>query len=238
MVSERMTMVLALLDRTSTPHDIGGLSHLASAAASTVLGVDGISAGVGTGPGGVALAWGCEIVGTSLENQQFTLGEGPGVDAVASGAPVLVADLADARARWPAFVQAAAELGVRAVFAFPLRIGAISVGTMLAHRLSAGPLEAGQVVDALALADVVKIALLDRSSVEVGAEDRAPTGWAAPVTYRAEVHQASGMVSVQLGVSLALALVRLRAHAWAEDRLLADVAADVVARRLRFDPDL
>ena len=59
------------------------------------------------------------------------------------------------------------------------------------------------------------------------------------MTYRAEVHQATGMVSVQLGVSLAEALVRLRAHAWAEDRLLADVAADVVARRLRFgEPDL
>ncbi|MFD0630267.1 ANTAR domain-containing protein [Catenulispora yoronensis] len=55
------------------------------------------------------------------------------------------------------------------------------------------------------------------------------------MTYRAEVHQATGMISVQLGVSLAEALVRLRAHAWAADRLLADVAADVVARRLRFD---
>jgi hypothetical protein len=239
MVSERMTMVLALLDRTSGPSGAGGLSHLASAAASTVLGVDGISAGVGTGPGGTALAWAGEAVGTNLEHQQFTLGEGPGLDAVTSGVPVLVADLAEAGARWPAFAPAAVELGVRAVFAFPLRIGAISVGTMLAHRLSAGPLATGQIVDALALADVVTIALLDRSSVEARTGDHAPTGWAVPVTYRAEVHQATGMVSVQLGVSLADALVRLRAHAWANDHLLADVASDVVARRLRFDdPDL
>jgi hypothetical protein len=43
------------------------------------------------------------------------------------------------------------------------------------------------------------------------------------------------MISVQLGVSLAEALVRLRAHAYAEGRLIAEVAADVVARRLRFD---
>lgn len=52
---------------------------------------------------------------------------------------------------------------------------------------------------------------------------------------RSVIHQASGMVSVQLGVSLAAALARLRAYAYANDHSLADVAKDVVARRLRFD---
>jgi hypothetical protein len=45
------------------------------------------------------------------------------------------------------------------------------------------------------------------------------------------------MITVQLGVSVAVALIRLRAHAYAHDRRLRDVAGDVVARRLRFDPD-
>jgi len=49
------------------------------------------------------------------------------------------------------------------------------------------------------------------------------------------VHQATGMISVQLEVSLAEALVRLRAHAYANDRPLNEVAADVVARRLRLE---
>jgi hypothetical protein len=235
MVSEQMAMVLALVDRTSASHSTGGLSHLASAAASAALGVDGISAGVGSGPQGVALAWNGDAVSTGLENQQFTLGEGPGLEAAAWGVPVLVPDLADALARWPAFTPAATGLGACAVFAFPLRIGAISVGTMLAHRGTAGPLDPGQVTDALALADAVTIALLDRSFADADRADHAPLGWATPVTFRAEVHQATGMLSVQLGVSLAEAMVRLRAHAWSGDRLLADVAADVVARRLRFD---
>jgi hypothetical protein len=235
MVSEQMTMVLALLDRASAPQGAGGLSRLASAAASAALGVDGISAGVGTGPQGVALAWNGDAVSTGLENQQFTLGEGPGLDAAASGVPVLVPDLAGARARWPAFTPAATDLGARAVFAFPLRIGAISVGTMLAHRAAVGPLDPRQVTDALALADTVTVALLDRSFADADRAHLAPLGWAAPVTFRAEVHQATGMISVQLGVSLAEALVRLRAHAWSGGRLLADVAADVAARRLRFD---
>jgi GAF domain-containing protein len=235
MVSEQMTMVLALLDRASAPNGTGGLSRPASAAAAAVLGVDGIAAGIGAGPQGVALAWDGDAVSAGLENQQFTLGEGPGLDAAASGVPVLVADLLEARTRWPEFAPAAVELGVRAVFAFPLRIGAISVGTMLAHRGSVGPLNPAAVTDALALADSVTIALLDRSFSDADRADQAPLGWAAPVTFRAEVHQATGMISVQLGVSLAEALVRLRAHAWSGDRLLADVAADVVARRLRFD---
>jgi AmiR/NasT family two-component response regulator len=54
---------------------------------------------------------------------------------------------------------------------------------------------------------------------------------------RAEVYQATGMISVQLGVSLEEALVRLRAHAFAASTPLDDVAGNVVSRLLRFDPD-
>jgi ANTAR domain-containing protein len=133
------------------------------------------------------------------------------------------------------FTAAALDLGARAVFVFPLRIGTISVGTLLAHRSVPGSLAAGQITDALALADAMTLALLHRQWPEAENTEQPGPGWARPVTYRAEVHQATGMVSVQLGVSLAEALVRLRAHAWTAGRLLADVAADVVARRLRFD---
>ena len=48
------------------------------------------------------------------------------------------------------------------------------------------------------------------------------------------VHNAAGMVSVQEGISVTEALIRLRAFAFSSDRLLADVAEDVVARRLRL----
>jgi hypothetical protein len=45
------------------------------------------------------------------------------------------------------------------------------------------------------------------------------------------------MIIAQLGVSAAVALIRLRAYAYAHDRRLRDVARDVVARRLRFHAD-
>jgi len=42
------------------------------------------------------------------------------------------------------------------------------------------------------------------------------------------------MIMVQLDVSLAEALLRLRAHAYATGQTAASVAADVVSRRMRF----
>jgi hypothetical protein len=238
-VSDRMAIVLASLDRTSAPNGTGGgLSMTACAAASTALEVDGLCAVVGTGAGGTVLAFGAQAVSAALEDLQFTLGEGPSVEAAATGIPVLAAELAAAARRWPAFTGPAVELGVNAVFAFPLRIGAIGLGTLTAYRAAAGPLHPGQVTDALALADAVTLIVLhsqSAQSADPGPAGRPGPGWAAPATYRAEVHQATGMVSVQLGVGLAEALARLRAFAFGRDLLLADVAADVVARRLRFD---
>ena len=160
------------------------------------------------------------------------MGQGPGLAAVATGFPVLVPDLLDTAARWPAFTPGATELKVRAVFAFPLRIGSISIGALVAHRAGPGPLGAGQLVDALALADAVTLVLLHR-------QDH-PASWppqdlARHEPYRAEVHQATGMISVQLGVGLAEALLRLRAYAYSNDRPIALVAGDVVAHRLHFD---
>jgi len=188
---------------------------------------------------GMVLAWGQQDVCAALEELQFTLGQGPSVEAPAEGAPILVADLATAGARWPAFTPAARALGVSALFAFPLQIGAISVGVLLAHRAAAGPLSAQQLADALALADAVTVLLLHHAAPEpdtTGTGCGAPwPGWAAPATYRAQVHQATGMISMQLDVDLAEALARLRAYAYAQDRRVAEVADDVVARRLRFD---
>jgi hypothetical protein len=56
-------------------------------------------------------------------------------------------------------------------------------------------------------------------------------------SHRAEVHQASGMVAVQLGLAVADAEARLRAHAYAVDRSVVDVARDIVDRHLRLIDD-
>jgi hypothetical protein len=162
-LSDRMTAVFALLDGEGAGERDEGLLPAAATAAAEALGVDGVWAGAGVGAQGVVLAWGQDKASTELQDAQFTLGQGPGLEAAAAGTPVLVPDLADAASRWPGFVPAAEDLGVHAIFAFPLRIGAISVGMLTAHRAIPGPLADGQLTDALALADAVTVLLLYRA---------------------------------------------------------------------------
>jgi hypothetical protein len=174
---------------------------------------------------------------------QLTLGEGPCHDVLVLAAPVLASDLADPESgrRWPAFTAEAREHGAAAVFAFPLIVGAIRAGVLGTYRFSAGPLTGEQLGDLLILADTATILLLD----SLGASSAAADGDGAWLDgqspdlalHRAEIDQATGMLTVQLGVTITEAFIRLRAYAYAEDRRLADVAKDIVARRLRLHPD-
>jgi GAF domain-containing protein len=170
-----------------------------------------------------------------VEDLCLTLGEGPGVDAHDDGVPVVEPDLArPLRARWPSFTPPAVAAGVAATFSFPLRLGGIRLGTLTLYEVHTGRLSADQYADALVMASVVLNAVLARQA-------EAPLGDLALEletlsSTRTEIHQATGMVSAQLEVSAADALVRLRAHAYAEGRTLSDVAADVLGKRLRLPP--
>jgi GAF domain-containing protein len=174
-----------------------------------------------------------DALAADLAELVLTLGEGPGVEARVGG-PVLVPDLASDE-RWPAFAAAAVLNGARAAYALPLQIGGIRLGVIDLYRGQPGRLEQAQVDDALILADMVCALLID------SANDNYPSpngqGPERARLQHPEVHQATGMVIVQLGVSAAVALVRIRAYAYAHDRRLRDVARDVVARRLRFRPE-
>ncbi|PEG42605.1 hypothetical protein CRI77_08495 [Mycolicibacterium duvalii] len=169
---------------------------------------------------------------------QTTLGEGPGIDASATGQPVLVDNLTSAAShrRWPMFATQASRLDVRSVHSFPLALGAINVGAMNLYSDSPRDFGRDELIDALVYADTALMLILDaRSGIDTPANDAVFNGQ-APALWRAEVHQAAGMVSVQLGISVLDALVRLRAHAYRHDLQLAAVARAVVERRLRFEP--
>jgi hypothetical protein len=170
-----------------------------------------------------------------LAELQFTLGEGPSADALGGAGPVLAPDLSgpSSRRRWPVFAPAATKRGVLAMFSFPLALGAVRVGVLDLYRDRAGPLSGEQLADALVFADAALLLVLDdRAGITATAADLVDGGFDE---WRAEVHQAAGMVSVQLGVGVEEALVRLRAYAYAHDRRLAAVARDVIERRVRFD---
>jgi ANTAR domain/GAF domain len=181
-------------------------------------------------------------VGEQLAELQLMLGEGPCHDVLASAAPVLAADLGDAEfsRRWPGFTPAARQLGAGAVFAFPLVVGTIRAGVLGLYRGPPGPLPDRQLGDLLILADAATVMVLGSAHGDAGDEDGTALDGQAPdlALHRAEIDQATGMLTVQLGVSAGEAFARLRAYAYAQDRRLADVAGDIVARRLRLHRDL
>ena len=183
-----------------------------------------------------------DVVGESLAEVQITLGEGPCHDASEYGVPVLVVSLSaeSVGSRWAAFTDAALRAGAAAVFGFPLRIGAIRLGVLGLYRDQEGPLNMFELGDALILADAATVLLLDAEARQP--DD--PFSGAAPVgqspglaAHHAEIYQATGMLTEQLGVSISVAFARLRAYAYAQDRRLSEVAHDIVTRRLRLDPD-
>ncbi|MFI9104166.1 ANTAR domain-containing protein [Streptomyces fildesensis] len=225
-----------------------------------VLGVDGIAISVASD--GTELLWFSDERSARLDDLQFTLGEGPSVEAARDGSLNLESNLERAFGeRWPAFVPAAVDSGVLAVFAFPLRLGAICFGGMTGHRRRPGPLGEQAVADALTIADAMAVYLLALGPRETGPA-ALPAGTGYPGggdgngigrntggglgsgfltgfgdLHRAEVHQAAGISSVRLDVPLPEALLRLRAHAYASDRPILDVARDIIGNRLQLPRD-
>ena len=226
MARRRIERVLAAVAAQSD----GTLADRLCAAATEGLDMAGV--GVSLASDGL-LATVCTTAGAhDAEALQVDLGEGPAHDAHALGAPVLVADL-DLDGSWPAFGPAALAIGLRATFAFPMRRGSVRLGALTLYRSAAGELADEQHADALLF---TRLAL----DLFLALQSEHPPGelhelFATSAGSAAQVHQASGMVSVQLDISVGAALSVLRAHAYAEDRSLRDLADDIVARRLRMD---
>jgi hypothetical protein len=176
----------------------------------------------------VASAYGVSVIVQDLE---FTLGEGPAMEAYAGGKPVLVDDMRSFVNRWPLFTRAIADAGIRSLYALPLQLGAIKLGVLVLYRDQPGVMEGEALAAALLVADLVTNQVLD---MQAGAVSES-LAWGIEVDdYRAVVHQATGMISAQLDCPIGEALARLRARSFAVERPIDKVAADVVTGRLRF----
>ena len=168
----------------------------------------------------------------AIQNEEFTLGEGPATEVRRHGRPVLVSDLGDATSDWPQFAPAVTRLGVGAIYAVPLRIGAVDLGVLVLGSTTPRALVGEELGDSLVLADLIGRLVLDLQA-GVASESLA---WALDATdSRTVVHQATGMIAAQLNVSVAEALIRLRANAFATDRPIDQVATEVVAGQRRFE---
>ena len=229
MAGDRLARIVAALDAGDGPRSASRLCQLSA----DVIAVSGAGVMLMSGDLPASLCT-TNAVSSLIEELQFTLGEGPCLDAYNHNQVVLEPDLADPRSpRWVAFAPKALQVGVRAVFGFPLRVGAVRLGALNLYQERPGLLSDDQHADALVMADVVARWVLDiqadatqgllAGEIEAGAE------------FYLSVHNAAGAVSAQLGVTVAEALIRMRAYAFTHDRPLRDVAGDVITRKLRFD---
>ncbi|MET9023058.1 ANTAR domain-containing protein [Actinopolymorpha sp. NPDC004070] len=226
---------------TARVEDSGSTRWVGAVCAAVVSLVDGVDAATLTvrANSWVQETWGAsDEWAASLEELQYTLGEGPGLDAFKTGNFVLAPYLSAEHARWPGFVQAVGSLGLVAVVAFPLQVGAIRLGTLDLFCRTAGRMTPDALTDAAVLADLAVYALLrqlgDPPADDPPEPDPAPSSGDLPLSYH-EVHVATGMLAAHLNVELDEAFTRLRARAYAEDRPLLALARDVVARRVPLD---
>lgn len=198
-----------------------------------------------TGGGAHETVFASDLVINELDSLQFNLGEGPCVEAFTLRKPVLVTNIALATdGRWPMFTNAARAIPIGAVYVFPLQLGAIALGVLDLYRTEPGELAGANLTGALRVADAALWSLLglrvgetlEKTVAEHGSADS--DGWlAGTALHRTEVYQATGMIIGQLGVTAQTALAKLRSVAFAQNRLLDEVARDVVARRLRFEDE-
>jgi hypothetical protein len=168
-----------------------------------------------------------------IEDLQFTTGEGPCIDAFNSGQPVLEPDLTHpSERRWPAFSGPAIDAGVGAVFGFPIANGPVRLGALDVYLDHAADLTSTQRADAVTLTEVISrtvLAIQANAAPGVLADQ-----FETIIEHRAVVHQAAGMLSAQIDIPVSDALARIRAHAYAEDKPVNDVAQDIVQRQLHL----
>ena len=177
-----------------------------------------------------------------IDELQFDLGEGPCWEAFRSRQPVMVPDIRGAAdPLWPLFGDAVRLTRALAVFAFPLFVGTTGIGSLGLYRTTAGALTEQACHDAEVLAGSVARQLL-RRILATPADDPGEPGsrtdpWQDAPHDRREIHQATGIVMNQFDLPVGAAFARLRAHALAGGETMAEVAHDVVRRRLRLsDP--
>jgi len=232
MSGQRRARIVALLVASSAGEPLGrGIA----AATRAVLGAAHV--GLLLTSGGLTTPVDCDDeVGTILDEQQANLGKGPTLAAASSSTPIVATALAQTstgRAPWPLFSGVAAELGIGSAVALPLRAGAAQLGVLTAYRSTPTPPDDEQFADGLVLADLVTDLLVGELAGTGSDELRAAID--AGFATQSVVHQAAGMLSEQLGITVIEALVRLRAHATTCGLSLTAVGRSIVSGELELE---
>jgi hypothetical protein len=227
---------LAAIERSVADPSLSGLAaglQRICRAATSSLGLTGAAVHLITGQpestgGREAVVASSDDVSRQVGELPFEVGEGPCLDAFVLARPVIVPDLLlMGPSRWPGYMSALDGHGVRASYSFPLHVGAVRFGVLDLYSATARSLDADELSLALVFAKAATETLLARPSgstvpllddLGLGAMDE-----------HLEIHQAQGMVTVDLGLDLAAALALMRAHAFSREISLFEIALLILA---------
>jgi hypothetical protein len=228
-----------LLAAMGEQRGVGAADRLCEACV-TLLGIDAAAMSLVFDGANIGTLGASGTTARAYDEEQFTHGEGPCLDAVARCEPVMVVDLADPdESRWPAYGPAMLAHQIRGVYAMPIVLAGVYVGALDVFQADPVMLSVEQVTGVVVAADLAQMPLLDLLDQNLDESARpGSVAWTElNALTRAEVSQATGMLMAQLDVEAPTALIRLRAHAYATGRSATEVARDIVARRLRLEPD-
>jgi len=232
MTEDRLFDIYALMERRGREDSKGSAL---CAVAEEFLALDGAAIVLASGNSELLSLCTSNHTAGALLDLELTLGEGPAVDASRGDAVGDINLLHATPSNWATYRPEALALGARAVFGFPIRLGAIRFGALSLFRSSPGPLNEEQNSDAYLMASVIGRAIL---AAQAGSSDEDLVGeLSGSSLLDIRVHQAAGMLSVQASMSVKDALVLLRAHAFGLECQLSELANLVVSRATRFDRD-
>lgn len=193
------------------------------------------------------LVYATDTIAQRLDELQYTTGEGPCFDAYLKDSPQFHPELTSVAqtSRWHVFAADATQLGVHALFAFPVPNGRRPMGVLELYRRTAGNLTETEYAAAAACVSAISRRLqLNWTELVTysGSAEEAINAAAATDSEprnpfsRRQVHIAGGMVAVRLGLNPGEAIDRLRAYSYTNGLPISAVAADIIARRLTL-PD-
>lgn len=162
-----------------------------------------------------------------VELFELQAAEGPCWDCFCTGEPIAAPDVAAMTERWPRFTPVALGAGFASAYAIPMRLRGAVIGALNLFRIESDALTPADVVAAQALADVATIAILQhRAGREVQLVNEQLSH---ALNSRIMIEQAKGVLSQRDGVDMEEAFARMRKYARAHNRLLAEVAQEVIA---------
>jgi hypothetical protein len=155
-----------------------------------------------------------------IQNEQ-----GPCLDCFRTGEPLANIDLRAAAERWPAFVPQALTAGFAGSSALPLRLRTDVVGAL--NLFHTGDLDEADLRLGQAMADAATISILAYRAIRQGELLGAQLQTA--LDSRVVIEQAKGVLAERWQLGMDEAFRRLRGYARSHNRLLSELARDVVS---------